>query len=309
MGIISKKYIQTVVPRFNKQKGIPYYSYSDFKGFHMESFFFTNSLGIEIKYFFYYYDNYKKDKIVLFCHGIGPGHTAYLKEIEEMAKRGYKVLTLDYEGCEESKGDNLRSLNAPSRDVIDLINYLSLKEEIVLMGHSLGGHTVLNVASVRDDIHKVISMSPFLSIKSLFQTMIKSKFVLSRILRYEKKQEPDFFKIDLVNYLKVTNDNVLFIQSMDDQIIPSRISIEVAETIDNPHLSIIKVNNRKHNPNYTLEAVNYMNDVFGKYNELLNQGKMNLDEERIDFFKNVSLPKLVSQDQEMFDKICEFIEK
>ena len=139
--------------------------------------------------------------------------------------------------------------------------------------------------------------------------MIKSKLVLSRILRYEKKQEPDFFKIDLVNYLKTTNDNVLFIQSMDDQIIPSRISIEVAETIDNPHLSNIKVNNRKHNPNYTDEAVNYMNDVFGKYNELLNQGKMNVDEERIDFFKDVSLPKLVSQDQEMFDKICEFIEK
>ena len=101
MGIISKLYIKNFVCRYDKEVGVPYYSFLDFDGLKMEAHSFINSKGIEIKYFYYYYPKYKDDKIVLFCHGIGPGHTAYLAEIEQLAKRGFKVLSLDYTGCGE----------------------------------------------------------------------------------------------------------------------------------------------------------------------------------------------------------------
>ena len=67
---------------------------------------------------------------------MGPGHTAYLAEIETICKAGYRVLTLDYTGCGASKGEKLTSINKPTEDVIELIDLLKPKEEIIPIGHS-----------------------------------------------------------------------------------------------------------------------------------------------------------------------------
>ena len=53
MGIISRLYIKKFVCRYDKQVGVPYYSYTDFKGLKQEEYSFTNSKGIELKYFFF----------------------------------------------------------------------------------------------------------------------------------------------------------------------------------------------------------------------------------------------------------------
>ena len=308
MGLISSLYVKKFVCRYDKEVGIPYYSHLDFKGLKQEAYIFNNSQGVEIHYFFYYYDNYKEDKIILFCHGIGPGHTAYLAEIETLAKHGYKVLTLDYTGCGESKGKCLKSLNEPTRDVIELLDYLKLDKEIVLIGHSLGGYTSLNLINIRKDINKAVILSGFLNIPSLAASIIKNKFFVSRILKYEKKVEPELYKIDNIAYLKETSDKLLWIHSLDDGVVPCSISLKVVEEIANPCIQIIKVNNRKHNPNYTDNAFSYMNEVFGQYGYLIKNKKIKTGEDKINYFKDVSLAKLVEQDQEIFDKIYKFID-
>ncbi len=307
MGIISKLYIKNFVCRYDKEVGVPYYSYQDFKGLHQETFRFVNRRGINIHCFYYYYDNFRADKTILFCHGLGPGHTAYLAEIETLAKRGYKILTLDYQGCDESEGKNMRSVNAPTSDVIDLLNYLKPKEEIVLIGHSLGGYTALNVLNLRKEITKAVILSGFISMKEEMLALIKSKFLVSGILRYEKKQEPQYFSIDLVEYLKNTKDDIFFIQSDDDTMVPYNTALKVVEEIDNSHIRTLRMSGRKHNPNYTDAAVNYMNEVFGNYNYLLKNKKIKTDKDKIAFFKDVSLPRLVEQDEELFDQIEAFI--
>ncbi len=308
MGIVSKLYLSKFVCRYDKEVGVPYYSYLDFKGLHQESNSFFNKLGAEIRYFYYFYDGYKQDKVILFCHGIGPGHTAYLAEIEALAKRGYKILTLDYTGCGESGGKYLRSLNQPTSDVIELLDHLKLDKLVVLVGHSLGGYTALNVINLREDIFKAVIMSGFLNIESLALSLLKSRFVVSRILAYEKKAEPNYFNINNIDYLKTTKDKLFFIHSEDDQMVPFSISLKLVEEINNPNIKILKVNNRKHNPNYTDDAVNYMNDVFGRYNALIKQKQIKTDEDKINFFKNVSLERLVKQDEGMMDEIAQFIE-
>lgn len=308
MGIISKLYIKNFVTRYDKEVGVPYYSPCDFKGLKQESYTFTNSKGIEIHYFYYYYDNYKTDKVILFCHGIGPGHVAYLAEINCLAKRGYKVLTLDYTGCGESKGKSLASLSTPTLDVIDLLNHLKLDKPVVLVGHSLGGFTSLNVIHLREDISKAVILSGFLSISTLVETLIKTKFIVSGILKYEKKMFPEYYSLDNLDYLKTTKDKLFFIQSEDDGMVPYDISLKKVEEIANPYIQILKVNGRKHNPNYTDEAVNYMNEVFGKYNQLIKDKLIKTDEDKINYFKDVSLAKLTCQDEKMFDLIKEFID-
>ena len=307
MGIIAKLYVKHFVCRYDKEVGVPYYSYSDFPGLKQETSSFVNSKGVEIKYFFYHYEKYNEKKIILFCHGIGPGHTAYLAEIEALAKHGYKVLTLDYTGCGESGGNNLGSLNAPTRDVIELVDYLKLKEEIVLVGHSLGGYTALNVINIRKDITKAIIMSGFLSVQSLALAILKKKFIVSRIMQYEQKTLPQYYDIDNTWYLETTTDKLFFIQSEDDQMVPYSISLKVVEGINNPNIKILKVNNRKHNPNYTDDAVAYMNEVFGQYNYLLKKKKIKSDNDKIAFFKDVSLPRLTEQDGDVINQIISFI--
>ena len=172
MGIISKLYLKHFACRYNKEVGVPYYSHLDFKGFKQDAFSFTNSKGINIRYFYYYYDKPREDKIILFCHGLGPGHVAYLREIEALAKHGYKVLTLDYTGCNESSGDNMISLNQPTRDVMELLDFLKLEKPVVLVGHSLGGYTALNLMNLRKDLQKAVILSGFLSISSLSKSLM-----------------------------------------------------------------------------------------------------------------------------------------
>ena len=307
MGFIAKTYIKRFVCRYDKEVGVPYHSYLDFKGLKQESYTFNNSKGIEIHYFYYYYDNCREDKIVLFCHGMGPGHVPYLADIDALARRGYKVLTLDYRGCGESKGEYLGSLNAPTRDVMDLLNHLKLDKPVVLVGHSLGGFTSLKVASLHKDITKVVALAPIVTIKPMIYNASKSKFITHFILKYERKIEKEYDKIDLPNYLATTTDDILFIQSVDDPMVPYETSLKVAEEAHNPHVQTIKLNNRKHNPNYTEAAVNYMNEIFGGYTRLAKYKKIQSDEERIAYFKDVSLNKLTEQDEELFDRIADFL--
>ena len=307
MGLIASIYKKKFVCRYDKEVGIPYYSHLDFKGLKQEAYSFKNSKGFKINYFYYYFNNFDDEKIILFLHGIGPGHTAYLAEIKEIAKRGYKVLTLDYEGCGSSEGKMLGSLNTPTRNVMELLDYLDLHKEITVVGHSLGGYTALNILNVRSDIARGITLSAFLSIESLVSSMIKSKFLVKGILKYEKKVDFKYFDLNNLEFLKNTGKSLLCIHSLDDTMVPYETSLAKINELDNPNIKVLIMDNRKHNPNYTDDAVKYMNEVFGKYNYLVKTKKIKTDQQKIDYFKDVSLEKLTKQDKQIFDLIDEFI--
>ena len=307
MGICSHVYVKRFVCRYDKEVGVPYYSVEDFEGLHREAYTFNNSKRIEIHYFFYYYDNYNQDKIILFCPGLGPGHASYMAEIETLAKRGYKVLTIDYTGCGESKGKHLGSMNFPTRDVNELLDYLKLDKEVILMGHSLGGFTSLKVLYLRKKIKKAVVLSPIISIEPMILRASKSKFITYWVLRYERKVGKAYDKIDLPKYLGTLDKDVLFIQSVDDPMVPYKTSLKLAEEANNPHIQIIKMKERKHNPNYTEAAVRYMAQVFGDFNRRVMDKKIANDQERINYFKDVSIARLTEQDQTLFDQIVAFI--
>lgn len=307
MGFISKQYIKRFVCRYDKEVGIPYYSYTDFTNLKQEAFSFTNSKGIKISYFYYYYPNYKEDKIILFLPGIGPGHTAYLKEIEEIAKRGFKVLSLDYTGTDKSEGKYLGSLNTPTEDVNELLDYLKLDKEVVVVGHSLGGYTSLNLLNLRKDINKGVIISGFLSIESLIDSLVKSKFISKQILKYERKKHPNYYDLDNVSFLKETKKKILFIHSLDDQMVPYKSSLAVVEKLNNENLMTVSVDQRGHNPNYTEKASKYLQEVLGKYNQLIKEKKIKTDIDKINYFKDVSLADLVEQDQKIIEEIIDFI--
>ena len=303
MGLVSKIYQKRMLHRYDKDGFTPYLSSEDFPGLNKETHSFINSLGVEISYFYYYYKDYNPNLVILFLHGLGPGHTAYLREIETLAKMGYKVLTLDYMGCDSSKGDKMPSLNEPTRDVDELLNLLNLKTQIVVIGHSLGGYTTYNIMNIRDELHKAVVMSGFLRPDIVLNYLMKVKVFSKAIARYEKKVDPKYYPIDNYRYIKDTKDKLLIIHSKDDPVVNYHAALDPIIEVKNPNIEIVAVNGRGHNPNYSDSAAKIVTEVFSKYYNLKK------DEDKKALMEKQDVLAMTEQDPEIFNKIKSFIEE
>ena len=309
MGLISHFYKKSFLIRYDKDPAIPYYSVEDFPGIQVEKNTFTNSKGDTIHYFFYYYTHPKQNIVALFCPGMGPGHTAYFAEINALCKAGYKVLTLDYTGCGESSGKTMFSVNAPTRDVNELLNLLQLKEKVIILGHSLGGYTALNIANIRDDITKAVVISGFLSIENEMLGVVKSKFAAKRVKKFEQRNDSEYGYLDNIEYLKTTNDKILYMQSTDDKMVSFTYALGIVKELNRSNIECIVVENKGHNPLYTYDAVVYMNNTFYEYNKLIKDKVLDTVDKRKEFFSDKSIGKMTEIDQELMDKILEFIKE
>ena len=303
MGLVSSVYKKRMLHRYDKDGYTPYLSSENFAGLNKETHTFINSLGVEISYFYYYYDSYNPNLIILFLHGLGPGQTAYTREIETLAKMGYKVLTLDYMGCDSSKGDRLPSLNEPTRDVDDLLNLLNLKEQVVVIGHSLGAYTTLNIMNIRDELKKAVVISGFLRPDIVLNALLGTKLFSASIARYEKKIETKYYPIDNFEYVKNTNNKLLFIHSKDDPVVNYAAAMKPVLEANNPNIQILTVDGRGHNPNYSDSAAKTVTEVFGKYY------KLKKDEDKKALMEKQDVWAMTEQDIEIFNKIKSFIEE
>lgn len=303
MGLVSKIYQKRMLHRYDKDGFTPYLSSDDFSGLNKETHSFINSLGAEISYFYYYYKDYNPNLVILFLHGLGPGHTAYLREIETIAKMGYKVLTLDYMGCDSSKGDKMPSLNEPTRDVDELLNLLNLQTEVVVIGHSLGGYTAYNIMNIRNELHKAVVMSGFLRPDIVLNYLMKVKVFSKAIAKYEKKVEPKYYPIDNYRYIKETKDKLLIIHSKDDPVVNYGAALKPIIEANNPNVEILSVNGRGHNPNYSDNAAKIVTEVFSKYYNLKK------DEDKKALMEKQDVWAMTEQDPEIFNKIKSFIEE
>ena len=307
MSLVINTYKKNLLKRFDKDGAIPFLSYQDFSGLEYQEDCFINSLNAEIHYFTYHYQEYKKDEVIIFCHGIGPGHTAYLREIETLCSKGYKVIALDYMGCDKSKGEGLYSINEPTRDVLELLEHLKLKEKIILVGHSLGGYTALNVINKREDIYQAVILSGFIDLKYEAKTLAKLNLLAKEIMNYEKKINPIYYGIDNISYLKNTSDKLLFIQSKDDFLVDYKTALKKVENIHNPNITCVSLLGKKHNPNYTKEAVDLMTNTINRYNALIADKTLDTLEKRQEYFKDITAFDMTTQDENVWSIIFDFL--
>ena len=306
MGFITNLYQKNFLQRYDKDGVIPYYSSASFPGLHCEEESFQNSSQVTIKYFYYYYDNYQKNPVILFCPGIGPGHTAYLAEINCLCQKGYRVLTLDYTGCGASGGKTLYSINAPTKDIIELLELLKL-EEVIVIGHSLGGYTALNLLNLLPNIKKGVIISGFVSISDEMMTFIKMRLLANRVKSFEKKLLPEYGSIDNLAYLKETKNQILWIHSTDDPMVNYQYNAGRIQKINNPHIHLLTVQNKKHNPQYSMDALAKMNKWIGEYNRLVNNKTLQTEEEKRAYFNDKPIEEMTAQDPNIYEEIFKFI--
>ena len=308
MGIIIRQYIDNFMIRYDLDEGIPFPGLSDFPGLVCEPGSFRNSDGVSIQYFMYYYEGCRKDKLILFCHGLGPGHTPYTADIEQLCRAGMRVLAFDYTGCGASGGERLTSANAPARDAVELLELLDPKEEIIPIGHSLGGYTALTLANYLPRVKRAVIISGFMSIADEMMGFMKLRILADCVKHYEKKLIPRFGALNNRAYLASTQAKLLWIHSTDDPVVSYKYNALQVIKLKNPNVRVITVENKGHMPQYTYEALDTMKAWLGEYYREVNEKKLNTAEEKKAYFKDKPALQMMQPDPAIFGEILRFLE-
>ena len=152
-----------------------YFSPKDFPGLQAEPHSFQASAGHMLQGYIYQYENPKQDRLVVFDHGFGGGHRAYMVEIEILCAHGYRVFAYDHTGCMESGGETPNGLAQSLCDLNDCITMLKAdarfeKAEFSVVGHSWGAFSTLNITALHPEISHIVAMAGFVCVDTLIGT-------------------------------------------------------------------------------------------------------------------------------------------
>ncbi|MDE7384767.1 MAG: lysophospholipase, partial [Anaeroplasmataceae bacterium] len=285
---------------------VTYYSPIEYPNIKEENVEISTKKGI-LRGKLYFYSNEKYRGILIFSHGMWGSHKAYFQEIEYLARNGYKVLGIDAYGTELSDGKSIRGLGNSLLTLDKAVNYIKKnypKEKIYVMGHSWGGFAAANIAKYHQDLTAIVAMSPFLSVAKIL------KHQLPRILY---PTIPFLVLIDAVHCgkysfanakktLKNTHVNTLILHSKDDPMVPySAATGHLQMTISNPKVQYDIVDGKKHNPDYTVEALAYTQDSYAKLKTITTAA------DKLEFKKNLDYHKMGEIDEKVFDDILDFL--
>ena len=307
MGFIENLYQKNFFQRYDLPEAIPFFSAADFPELNCEPGSFRNSAGVEIQYAFFSCAGYDPGRLILLCHGLGPGYRPYFAEIEVLCRAGYRLLTLDYTGCGASGGERLPSCNAPTRDAAELLERLKPSEELIPVGHSLGGYTALNLTNLLPEVRRAVIISGFVGIADEMMGFVKLRVLANRVKRFERKLDPRYGSLDNRAYLSATRDKLLWIQSTDDPVVSYRYNAGLVKRIGNPNVRVLTVEGKKHMPQYTKEALRNMNRWLGEYDRLVREKKLNTPEEKQAYFADKPVAAMTEQDPAVIGEILRFI--
>ncbi|MBO4962386.1 MAG: alpha/beta fold hydrolase [Clostridia bacterium] len=273
---------------------------SNFKNMQYKDFCFTSCKSI-LRGRFYYKENLDSNPIIIFCHGYGAGHEAYLTEIDYYINRGYTCIGFDCRGCKLSDG-KITHFGASIQDLTALYNYLEeinfLQEKpLFLWGHSWGGYTAL-AGSTFPKVKKIIAFAPFDKplkiifsqskkiIKGLANFLIPFRFVYYG-LRYGK-----FFNISSYKTIENSKKPALIFFGEKDQII-GKVTYNFKDNV-----TTVFCQDKAHNPyNTTLAEQELANTITA----------LNSAQDKKEFLNTVDYEKITEQDLDILQKTIDFL--
>lgn len=308
---VKKLYNELIFKRCDDEGLAYYFSAKDFDGLHADPFLFKGNNGQVLRGNFYYYDNHCKNRIIVFDHGMGGGHLSYMKEIELLARQGYKVFAYDHTGCMESEGESTVGFSQSLSDLDCCLKALKADEKykdstFAVMGHSWGGFSTLNISAFHPDLSHIVVLSGFVSVEKMIARFGSLKKYISEI---EKKANPVYASCNAVDSLKNTAAKALLIYSDNDKMVNKEINYDylVSELSKRENTTFILEKNKDHNPNYTEDAVKYL----AEYISVLNKKKKQLKtpEQKRNFVDSFDWNRMTAQDEMVWQKIFEHLEK
>ncbi|MBO5968114.1 MAG: alpha/beta fold hydrolase [Clostridia bacterium] len=296
---------------------LSYFSAEDFPGLMHTPFDFEGNAGQKLQGYYYYYSSPRKDRLIIFDHGMGNGHVAYLREIELIARRGYTVFTYDHTGCRESEGENIVGFAQSLCDLDYAINALhSAKEygdaKYTVIGHSWGGFAALNISALHPEVESCVSISGFIGVERMIERFFSGilKFYRPSVLRLEHESNPMYSLIDARKSLKNSKSRILYIASDNDPTVKTSYHFDTLKSSppEGANIEFHLVHGKLHNPNYSASAVAELDKMSKAMTEGMKK-KVFETPEAVDAFRTSwDWEKITEQDGELWDKIFDFIE-
>ena len=300
-----------------RQDGTPllsYFSADDFPGLQHTPFDFLGNNGQKLQGYFYYYQNPRKDRLIIFDHGMGNGHVAYMKEIELIARRGYTVFTYDHTGCRESGGENIVGFAQSLCDLDYAVNAVRTVEGykdalISVIGHSWGGFASLNIPALHPEIDSCVSLSGFICVEQIIAQFFSGilRFYRPSVLRLERDSNPMYSLIDARRSLEDTKTRILYIASDDDPTVKKKYHYD--SLVGHEKIELILLHGKKHNPNYSDAAVAELTRMSDAMTEGLKKKNFNTPEDAEKFRTSWDWHKITEQDENVWNTIFEFLER
>ena len=324
MGFVSRQiekiYKSTLFCRRDDDGALFYFKTEDFPGLKRTPHSFKTKKGHTLQGYFYHYrdfSEYDKDRLVIFEHGMGVGHRAYMREIEMLARHGYLVYSYDHTGCTESEGEHIMGLSGSLADldacITALKSYGYIASGISVVGHSWGGFSTLNILGLHKDLKSVVAMSGFISLRDMQKQVIPTIFApfRSRLYEIEKEINPDYIDSSAISVLSQTEKDVLVIHSLDDDTVSAKLHyLRLKDALSSKgNIHFITLTDRGHNPNYTADAVKYKAAFFKSFKRRMKKEKMRDKAAHDKFLASYDWRKMTEQDEEIWQKIYEFLDK
>ena len=257
-------YQKTAFSRCDGDSLTKYFSHADFPGLCCEAYPFPSRRGHTLSGKLYSYQNPIPSRLVVFDHGFGGGHLAYMKEIELLCRHGFLVLTYDHTGCMESGGAGTPGLCGSITDLDDCLSYVKGQARfaghaISVVGHSWGGYATTLSPALHPDLSHIVILAGAVSAKRVLRSFLGGALALYRpaVLRLERASSPDTIDLDGAKILQKTETKVLAIFSENDPLIRKNLHYKPLKKAlagkENARLILEK--NKGHNPNYTEAAV------------------------------------------------------
>lgn len=309
---VEKMFREKLLVRNDNKSGVRYFSPEDFPGLKFYPYAFRSQAGHVLNGGFYCYDAPIPGRLLVFDHGMGNGHRAYMKELERLAAGGFLVFAYDHTGCMSSGGENIGGFSQSLADLDDCLQALKAepalaRRSICVMGHSWGGFSTMNIPAFHQEITHVVAMSGFISPKQILRQAMGGVLALYRetILNRERRTNPRYADCSALDSLSQTSARVLLIYSDDDRTVSRKLHHDVLrQTLEGKeNITFLLLSGKDHNPTYTQDAVRYKNAFFSQLKAREKEGTLDTPARQEAFMDGYDWQRMTVQDEAVWQTI------
>lgn len=301
---------------FSKDSGL--IAYEDLKGMYPRREYQFIARGNTLKG--YLYGEAKSNDLVVYVHGLCPGHQGYLSDIIALVDLGYAVFTYDFTATGASTGKHFRGLDQQLWDLKYAMRFLKSQNDfgysnIYLYGHSMGGYAV--GAYYNPDVKASVSISGFNDpIEELMYYFSKGKsklfiFLAKYMINLKYFIDRGFgYCVKAHKRLQTTKTKTLVIHGSRDEVVPLDISIlSKQDQIHNDLVEYYVMEEELHSSHNSViastECVLYQKEISKIYDEQIKLGKTPKEARQI-AFTNLDVFKFNQANLDLMDRIDKF---
>jgi dipeptidyl aminopeptidase/acylaminoacyl peptidase len=182
-----------------------------------------------------------------------------------------------------------------------------------VVGHSWGGFSTSNIANYHPDVAHVISFAPFISLSQILHQTFHGLLggMYKHVYELECSYNGEYAESSAINALSNYKGHALIVHSKDDHVLKVKYHFnKIRKALkQSQNIEFLLVNKKRHNPNYTKEAVVLLDDFLKIKEQRIKEGKLTTKEEIDEFNNSFNWWKLTEQDPEIWNKVFEVLNK